>query len=302
MISFRQLAPTLNTAKFGAYYRLMKPTVMQLVIFTALTSMILAGMPPESPGILMRLLCLALIALGAGAAGAINMGYERDIDARMYRTHQRPTVSGEITKTQAIVFGSITAGIAVIALTFLANIWAGATLAFTILFYAVYYTMYLKQRSPYNIVIGGAAGALPPVVAWLSVVPEFHPLPWIMFLIIFLWTPPHFWALSLYCSEDYKRSGLPMLVITHGADVTRKQILRYSIFLGLSILLPFALGYLSVLYFGIAFLYHSYFQYLIVRLYRKKTIRAARDVFRQSIMYLFVIFLAMAIDYIVFNT
>lgn len=279
-----------------AYYRLMKPTVMQLVVFTALVGMALAGTVVPAPNPWIQIFYLFLIAMGAGGAGATNMGYEQDIDSRMYRTQHRPTVTGEISKHQAITFGLILGMLSTVGLGITANVWAGALMGFTLIFYAGFYTMYLKPRTPQNIVIGGAAGALPPIIGWMCLSPEFHPLPFMMFCIIFLWTPPHFWALTLYCNEDYKRSRLPMLVVTHGTHVTRRWILRYTYALGSAVFMPFLLGFTGYIYLILAGVYHGYFHFLVHMLYTRRTIKSARDVFRGSLVYLFIIFLAMALD------
>ncbi len=282
--------------RMHAYYRLMKPTVMQLVVFTALVGIVLAGTVAAPPNPWMQIFYLFLIGVGAGGAGAINMGYEQEIDSRMYRTQHRPTVTGEVSKRQAITFGVTLGALSTLGLYLSANVWASALMVFTLFFYGVFYTMYLKPRTPQNIVIGGAAGALPPLIGWTCISPEFHLLPILMFWIIFLWTPPHFWALTLYCNEDYKRSRLPMLVITHGHDITRAWISRYTYVLGGFVILPFILGLTGYIYIMLAAIYHGYFQYLVYLLSTRRTIKSARDVFRGSLVYLFVVFLAMALD------
>src|SRR5581483_10591715 len=213
-----------SIAGAGDYFELMKPRVMSLVVFTALVGLYIAPghIHPVIAGA--ALLC---IAVGAGAAGALNMWYDADIDARMARTAGRPIPRGAIAAGDAAAFGMTLAGFSIVTLGVLINWFAAALLAFTIFFYVVIYTMWLKRSTPQNIVIGGAAGALPPMIGWAAATGSLSIEPVVLFLIIFFWTPPHFWALSLYRSEDYARAGVPMLPVVAGAAATRRQILVY---------------------------------------------------------------------------
>src|SRR3981189_1676617 len=232
-------------ASIGDYVALTKPRVMSLVVFTALVGLMVApgGIDP-STGIV-ALLC---IAAGAGAAGALNMWYDADIDAVMARTATRPIPSGRVSRSEALVFGLMLGVCAILALGTLLNMAAAALLAFAIFFYVVVYTIWLKRRTPQNIVIGGAAGALPPIIGWAASTGTIGPEPLILFLIIFLWTPPHFWALSLTRTDDYARAGVPMLPVVAGAQETRRQILLYSIALVPVGAAPWLFGYADAIY------------------------------------------------------
>src|SRR5229473_3174664 len=236
-------------ANIGDYVALTKPRVMSLVVFTALVGLMVApgGIDPFAG--VVALLC---IAAGAGAAGALNMWYDADIDAMMARTAMRPIPSGRVSRSEALVFGLMLGMCAVLALGALLNMAAAALLAFTIFFYVVVYTMWLKRRTPQNIVIGGAAGALPPVIGWVAAAGNVGLEPLILFLIIFVWTPPHFWALSLNLAGEYARAGVPMLPVVAGRAETKRQILIYSILLVPISVLPWALGFAGKLYGAIA--------------------------------------------------
>ena len=235
-------------ASIGDYVALTKPRVMSLVVFTALVGLMVApgGIDPFAG--VVALLC---IAAGAGAAGALNMWYDADIDALMARTAMRPIPSGRVSRSEALVFGLMLGTCAVLSLFTFLNIAAAALLAFTIFFYVVVYTMWLKRRTPQNIVIGGAAGALPPVIGWVAAAGDVGLEPLILFLIIFLWTPPHFWALSLNLAGEYARAGVPMLPVVAGRAETKRQILLYSVLLAPVSLLPWALGFAGAIY-GVA--------------------------------------------------
>ena len=211
----------------------MKPRVMSLVVFTALVGMVLA---PEQPHPVLAVIALLCIAVGAGASGALNMWYDADIDARMQRTAGRPIPRGRVTPDEALTFGTVLAIGSVATLGLIVNWVAGALLAFTIAFYVFVYTMWLKRRTPQNIVIGGAAGAFPPMIGWAAATGSVSIESIVLFLIIFMWTPPHFWALALYRARDYERAGVPMLPVVAGPDETRKQIVIYS-----ALLVPLAL-------------------------------------------------------------
>lgn len=280
---------------FKAYFHLMKPNVMSLVAFSAFVGMILApGHLHWSQGFAY----LVCIMLAAGASAAINMGYDIDIDRIMRRTQNRPTVLGIISANEAILFGVILGTSCVLTLASIANLTAAFWLAFTIIFYDYVYTVFLKRFSDQNIVIGGLAGALPPLIGWSCVSSYFHVLPWILVLIIFLWTPPHFWSLSLYTHNDYRTCGLPMLVITKGFETTRWWILFYTSSLTIPILLPFLLGYMGYIYVIPATIIHVVFWLYCWKLYRCPSEGLARQTFFISILYLFAIFLFMWADHL----
>src|ERR1700760_4323088 len=236
------------TTRVPDFLALMKPRVMFLAVFTAFVGMMLA--PVRIDPVLASFAILAL-ATGAGAAGALNMWYDADIDAVMTRTARRPIPRGRISRTEALAFGLVLACSAVIVLGIASNVAAAGLLAFTIFFYVGVYTLWLKRHTPQNIVIGGAAGALPPVVGWAAATGGVGLQPIILFLIIFLWTPPHFWALSLNRADEYQRAGVPMLPVVAGRGATTRQILIYSILLAPVSLLPWALGFAGAAY-GVA--------------------------------------------------
>jgi heme o synthase len=235
------------------------------------------------------------IATGAGAAGVLNMWYDADIDAVMARTARRPIPRGRISRPEALVFGLVLACSAVVVLAVAANVRAAALLAFAIFFYAVVYTMWLKRQTPQNIVIGGAAGALPPVIGWAAAAGEIGLEPFILFLIIFLWTPPHFWALSLNRSEEYAGAGVPMLPVVAGKAATARQILVYSVALVPVSVLPWVLGAAGLLYGATAVMCGALLVGLALRLVRSPNAdgRAAHRLFGFSIAYLFVLFAAL---------
>jgi len=234
-----------SDAGVGDYFALLKPRVMSLVVFTGFSGLYLA---PGSLHPVLAVTAVLCIALGAGAAGAINMWYDRDIDVLMSRTRMRPVADGRIEPGVALGFG-VSLAVASVGLMGLAiNLTAAALLALTILFYVFVYTMWLKRRTPQNIVIGGAAGALPPVIGWAAVTGGIDLLPIILFMIVFIWTPPHFWALALYRSGDYEAAGVPMLPVVAGRDETRRQILLYSLVLVPLTLIPSLLGLAGVIY------------------------------------------------------
>ncbi len=217
-------------AQLGDYFALLKPRVMQLVVFTALVGMLAA---PVSVHPVIGFASILFVAIGAGASGALNMWWDADIDAVMLRTKGRPIPSGKVEPGEALGIGVALSGLAVMMLALSANLLAAAMLAFTILFYAVVYSMWLKRSTPQNIVIGGAAGAFPPVIGWLIATGSFAIEPWLMFALIFMWTPPHFWALALFMRSDYDDAGVPMLTVTHGRPATRRHILAYTVLLAL---------------------------------------------------------------------
>ncbi|MBV1903298.1 MAG: heme o synthase [Marinosulfonomonas sp.] len=221
-------------ASFGDYVALLKPRVMSLVVFTALVGLLVA---PGGVHPLVGFTAVLFIALGGGASGALNMWYDADIDRLMTRTQNRPIPAGRVTEGEAFAFGMALSGIAVVMLALATNLFAAGLLAFTIFFYVVVYTMWLKRWTPQNIVIGGAAGAFPPMIGWAAVTGGVSVESILMFCLIFVWTPPHFWSLALFMKEDYSRAGVPMLTVTHGRAKTRKHILAYTI-----LLIPVSLG------------------------------------------------------------
>ena len=277
----------------GDFLALLKPRVMTLVVFTAFVGMVLA---PGAPPAVIAVVALLCTAVGAGAAGALNMWYEADIDARMDRTRGRPIPAGRMAPGDALGFGVTLALGAVIVMGLAVNLTAAALLAATILFYVVIYTVWLKRRTPQNIVIGGAAGALAPVIGWTAAGGEITLFPLLLFAIVFVWTPPHFWALSLYSSRDYERAGVPMLPVVAGADETRRQVLYYAVALIPLSAAPWALGFAGATYGAFALVLTMAFAALAFRLRRTPSRRLARRTFGFSILVLFVIFAAFVVD------
>ena len=286
-----------ETAPFGAvaacepaagdYIALLKPRVMSLVVFTALVGIVVA---PGEVHPLIGAVALFFIALGAGASGALNMWWDADIDARMARTASRPVPQGRIAPREALGFGLALAFCAVACLGLLVNLAAAALLAFTIFFYAVIYTMWLKRRTPQNIVIGGAAGAFPPMIGWAAVTGDIGWGSVALFAIIFLWTPPHFWALSLVKAGEYARAGVPMLPVVAGPEETRRQIVFYSwALVAASFAPPFA-GVGGATYVAVSIALGSIFLALAHTLHRAGTNKAAMRLFGFSILYLFLLF------------
>ena len=275
----------------GDYVALLKPRVMSLVVFTALTGMMAApgGIHP-----VLGVIALTMIAVGAGASGALNMWYDADIDARMARTAARPIPRGRVTADEALTFGVILSAGSVLMLGLLVNWVAGALLALTIAFYIFVYTMWLKRRTPQNIVIGGAAGAFPPMVGWAAVTGSVSIESIVLFLIIFTWTPPHFWALALYRCRDYERVGVPMLPVVAGPDETRRQILIYSVLLAPLAVLPYFIGLGGVVYLVTSVVLGAVFLGLAVNVRRvsegREGDKAAKQLFTFSIFYLFALF------------
>ena len=219
-----------HEAQLGDYFALLKPRVMQLVVFTALVGMLAA---PVSVHPVIGFASILFVAIGAGASGALNMWWDADIDAIMRRTQSRPIPSGRVQPGEALAIGVALSGMAVMMLGLSANLLAAGMLLFTILFYAVFYTMWLKRTTPQNIVIGGAAGAFPPVIGWIIATGSFSVEAWLMFALIFMWTPPHFWALALFMRSDYDDAKVPMLTVTHGRPATRRHILIYTVLLAI---------------------------------------------------------------------
>ncbi len=275
----------------GEFIALMKPRVMSLVVFTAVTGMIAA---PGTIHPVLAVIALLAIAIGAGASGALNMWYDADIDARMARTAARPIPRGHLTREEALSFGSVLSVFSVLTLGVLVNWTAGALLALTIAYYLFVYTMWLKRRTPQNIVIGGAAGAFPPMIGWAAVTGSVSIESMLMFLIIFMWTPPHFWALALYRCRDYERVGVPMLPVVAGPQETRRQIWLYSLVLTPLAVLPAVIGLGGLAYavasigLGVAFLYLAWRVRTITQ--GREADTAARRLFAFSILYLFLLF------------
>jgi len=275
----------------GEFVELMKPRVMSLVVFTALTGMLAA---PGSIHPVIGMIALLAIAMGAGASGALNMWYDADIDARMARTAARPIPRGRVTADEALTFGSILAVLSILTLGVLVNWTAGALLALTIGFYLFVYTMWLKRRTPQNIVIGGAAGAFPPIIGWAAVTGSVSIESVLMFLIIFMWTPPHFWALALYRCRDYERAGVPMLPVVAGAEETRRQIWLYALILVPLAIAPALIGMAGIVYGIVSAALGAVFLFLAWKVRRitegREADQAARQLFTFSILYLFLLF------------
>ena len=283
-----------SIAGVGDYIELMKPRVMSLVVFTALVGLVVAPVPMHPVMAFTALLC---IAVGAGAAGALNMWYDADIDARMARTAARPIPAGRLARGEALAFGLTLAGFSVVVLGLLVNVFAALLLAATIGFYVGIYTVWLKRWTPQNIVIGGAAGALPPVIGWASATGGVGIEPLVLFLIVFLWTPPHFWALSLYRADDYERAGVPMLPVVAGAVETRRQILRYTLVLAPVGVAPWLLGYSGALYGITAVLAGGAMVALAIRVRGEaRGYAASKQMFGFSILYLFLLFAMLLVD------
>jgi protoheme IX farnesyltransferase len=306
---------TLTTAQPEDYFQLLKPRVMSLVVFTAVTGLVVApgGMNPLSAAI--AVLC---IAVGAGAAGALNMALEGQTDALMRRTRGRPVAAGRVSGRDALTFGVILSIFSVMLLGMATNWVAGGLLALTIVYYAGLYTLLLKRRTPQNIVIGGAAGAFPPVIGWAAATGDMPWQAWLLFLIIFLWTPPHSWALALYSAGDYAKAGIPMMPVARGAKSTRLQILIYSLVFVPVAIAPAFVGLGGMLYRVVAIAGGVGFLFLALRLYRSRAgdapdkaeavgreaalydvrteARPARNLFAFSILYLMVLFAALLVE------
>ena len=293
-------APRISEASVADYIALLKPRVMSLVIFTALVGLVIT---PGHFHPVLAFTSILCIGVGAGAAGALNMWYEADIDALMSRTVNRPIPRGRVTPSEALAFGTILAFFSVMTLGILVNWLAGALLAFTIFFYVVVYTMLLKRWTAQNIVIGGAAGALPPVVAWAAATGSLTVEPILLFLIIFFWTPPHFWALALFRNDDYARAGVPMLPVVAGPDATRLQILLYTIVLVAVALAPWPMGYFDAVYGMASLVLGGGMLTLAINVYRRRegieASRATRRLFAFSIFYLFALFATLLLEVVV---
>ena len=275
----------------------MKPRVMSLVLFTCMVGLLIS---PVKVSFLVAAISLTAVAIGSGAAGALNMWYESDLDALMSRTCLRPIPSGKIKKEQALFFGLVLSCISIALLYFFANLISAILLATTISFYFFIYTIWLKRKTPQNIVIGGAAGALPPVIGWTISTGTISIEPIILFLIIFFWTPSHFWALSLYKSDDYKKAKIPMLPIISGVVTTKKNILAYAIIMLPVVAAPYYFNFGSIFYLIISSsmtLYYIYLCYKLLKTKQKKYSNIlAKKIFIYSIFYLFILFVLILID------
>ena len=277
----------------GDYVALLKPRVMSLVVFTGFVGLYLA---PGHLHPVLAVVAMLCIAVGAGAAGAINMWYDRDIDALMRRTRSRPLPAGRMAPGDALGFGCVLAAASVLVMGVGINWPAAALLALTIAFYVFVYTIWLKRRTPQNIVIGGAAGALPPVVGWAAVTGDVGIPALVLFALIFFWTPPHFWALSLYRASDYAKAGVPMLPVVAGARETKKQMLAYTLVLWPIALAPALMGVAGWLYGAAALGLSALFTWAALRVWRDAGDRSAKQMFAFSILYLFLLFALLLLD------
>ena len=280
-----------------SFLLLMKPRVMSLVIFTCAVGLLTASndVPFEK-----AVISIFFVAIGAGAAGALNMWYEADLDKLMTRTCLRPIPTGKLNRNQALIFGILLTIISIIGLYFSSNLLSAILLFITISFYVFVYTIWLKRKTPQNIVIGGASGALPPVIGWTIADNSLGFEPITFFLIIFFWTPSHFWALSLFKADDYKKANIPMLPLTNGIENTKKNILIYSIIMLPVVIVPYAIGFVGNVYLTISLLLTFYYIYICYELYKFKKnkfeISKAKKVFSYSILYLFILFVLFLVD------
>ena len=285
---------------FSELFKLMKPRVMSLVIFTCAVGLLTA---PNLVSTKEAVIGILLVSLGAGAAGALNMWYESDLDALMTRTCLRPIPTGKVNKNQALIFGITLSIVSVVALDYFTNRISAAILLLTILFYVFVYTIWLKRRTPQNIVIGGAAGAFPPVIGWTISMGSLSLEPLTFFLIIFFWTPSHFWAFSLYKSDDYKKAKLPMLPLTNGVESTKLNIFIYSLLMVPVVIFPFLIDFVGLAFLIPSLMLTFYYNYLCYQLFNFKKDRfnpkIAKTIFGYSILYLFLIFVLFLIDKIV---
>jgi len=280
-----------------SFLLLMKPRVMSLVIFTCAVGLLTA---PESVSFYKSIISIFFVAIGAGAAGALNMWYEADLDKLMTRTCLRPIPTGKLNKNQALVFGVIMSILSIVGLYYSSNLISAIILSVTIIFYLFIYTIWLKRKTSQNIVIGGASGALPPVIGWTIATNNLTLEPITFFLIIFFWTPSHFWALSLFKADDYKKANIPMLPLTSGVENTKKNILVYSILMLPVIILPYLIGFVGNIYLLSSVFLTIYYIYLCYELYNFKKnkfeISKAKKVFSYSILYLFLVFVLFLVD------
>ena len=300
MVNFRSKTKNLSQEdlfNFSELFKLMKPRVMSLVIFTCAVGLLTApNVIPNKDAII----GILLVSLGAGAAGALNMWYESDLDALMTRTCLRPIPAGKVNKNQALILGVTLSIVSVILLDYFSNRISAGLLLFTILFYIFVYTIWLKRKTPQNIVIGGIAGALPPVIGWTIATNSISIEPLAFFLIIFFWTPSHFWALSLYKSDDYKKAKIPMLPLTNGIESTKLNIFVYSLLMLPVIILPYAINFVGLIFLVPSLILTLYYNYLCYELYKFKRnkfdAKKAKSIFGYSILYLFLVFVLFLID------
>ena len=285
-----------TTAEAGVsdYFEILKPRVMALVAFTGLVGLSVA---PGHLHPLLAAVAVLCIAVGAGAAGAINMWFDRDIDALMRRTRERPLPAGRMMPGEALGFGVVLGVGAVVVMGLSVNLVAAELMALTIVFYVFVYTIWLKRRTPQNIVIGGAAGAFPPMIGWAAATGEIGWGALALFAIIFFWTPPHFWALALYRTRDYAAAGVPMLPVVSGPGETKRQILIYTLVLWPATVAPWLLGVAGTLYGAGALLLSALFTGAAIRLWRDDSERSARTMFTFSLLYLFLIFSLLIVDH-----
>ncbi|MCA1336698.1 heme o synthase [Pseudooceanicola marinus] len=287
-------------AEFGDYIALLKPRVMSLVVFTALVGLVAAPVPVHP---FIAFCAILFIAVGGGASGALNMWYDSDIDAVMKRTKGRPIPAGRVGRDEALALGLALSGFSCVMLALAANVFSGLFLAFTIFFYAVVYTMWLKRSTPQNIVIGGAAGAFPPMIGWAVATGGVSVESVLMFLLVFMWTPPHFWALALFMRSDYDDAGVPMLTVTHGRPSTRRHILAYTVLLAL---IALGTGFTSIggpVYLAVALVLNAMFLAGAVRIWRRDEAMAEADdyrvekrFFKLSLIYTFLHFAAILVE------
>ncbi len=292
-LAFTADAASAGGAELRDFVALLKPRVMSLVVFTGFVGLVMA---PGALHPVLAAIAILCIAVGAGAAGAINMWYERDVDAVMVRTRDRPIPAGRMEPAEALGFGIVLSIGSVMVMALAVNLVAAALLALSIGFYVFVYTMWLKRRTPQNIVIGGAAGAFPPMIGWAAVTGDVSVASLVLFAIIFMWTPPHFWALALFRSDDYARAGIPMLPVTAGAAETRRQILFYSLALVPLALVPWMIGLTGAVYLAAAAVLGLVFVAGAVAVWRDQGDAAAKRLFGYSIVYLFLLFAVMMID------
>ena len=301
MLSNKVINKSVNAPNFGNFLKslilLMKPRVMSLVVFTSAVGLLTS---PNTIPLLNAFMSIFFVTLGAGAAGALNMWYEADLDKLMTRTCLRPIPTGKINKQQALIFGIVLSIISIYGLYYFSNFLSAFLLFVTIAFYLFVYTIWLKRKTPQNIVIGGAAGALPPVIGWTIAtnILTFEPITF--FLIIFYWTPSHFWALSLYKADDYAKAKIPMLPITNGIEETKKKIFVYCLFMLPIVIVPYIIGFTGEVFLATSLLFTLYYNFICYDLYKYKKnefdLQKAKKVFGYSILYLFLIFVLFLID------
>ena len=294
------ITPTNLSSYIKSLISLMKPRVMSLVIFTCAVGFLTSNPDQKT---FEAIISIILVAIGAGAAGCLNMWYEADVDALMTRTCLRPIPTGKVNKKQALIFGMLLSIFSVVALYYYTNLLSAFLLLFTITFYLFVYTIWLKRKTPQNIVIGGIAGSLPPVIGWTISTNSISLVPISLFLIIFFWTPSHFWALSLYKADDYKKAKIPMMPITDGAEKTKLYILIYSLLMLPVVILPYIINFSGLVYIIPVMMLTLYYNFICYDLYKHKKnkfdLKKAKKVFGYSILYLFLIFALFLLDYVI---